>query len=157
MNGEDTAPESTSLIDLIDRLVEPPAPPPVSLMPQTWGWVVLAVLLALLAAWLVWRAVGRWRDGAYRRAALAELDAAGDDPAAIAAILRRTALAAWPREEVASLSGEEWLAFLDSTGDGGFAGGPGAALLAGPYRQTGPAPGLGDLAARWIRRHRVTP
>jgi hypothetical protein len=158
MNGEEEAAEVINLVDLIDRLAEPPEPSPVAMTPQTPGWTVLAILLALLAAWLVWRWVQHRRANAYRRAALAELNAAGDDPAAIADVLRRTALAAWPRERVASLSGRAWLQFLDATGGGGFADGPGDALLAAPYREdAAPAPGLRDLAARWIRRHKVVP
>jgi hypothetical protein len=126
--------------------------------PQTAGWTVLTVVLTLVLAWLAWRWVQRWRANAYRRAALAELDAAGDDPAAVADIVRRTALAAWPRDRVASLSGTDWLRFLDATGGGGgFLDGPGAALASAPYRSDAavPAPGLGALAARWVRRHRV--
>jgi hypothetical protein len=156
MNDADTKPEVVNLVDLIDRLAEPPEPAPISLAPQTVGWTVLAVLLALVLIWLAWRGVQRWRANAYRHAALAELDAAGDDPVAIADILRRTALAAWPRERVASLSGADWLRFLDATGGGGgFVDGPGAALVGAPYRSDAatPAPGLGALAARWVRRH----
>jgi hypothetical protein len=158
MNEGDAAAEGINLVDLIDRLAEPLQPAPVSMAPQTAGWTVLAVLLALVLAWLAWRWVQRWRANAYRRAALDELDAAGDDPAAIADILRRTALAAWPRGRVASLSGADWLHFLDATGGGGgFLEGPGAALASAPYRSdaAAAAPGLGALAARWVRRHRV--
>lgn len=156
MNGEDDTRDVKNLVDLIDRLAEPGEPAPVSMVPATAGWTVLAVLLALAVLWLLWWGVRRWRANAYRRAALAELAAAGDDPAAITAILRRTALAAWPRTRVASLHGEEWLRFLDATArGGGFVDGPGAVLAEAPYRSTGPAPGLGDLAGSWVRRHRV--
>jgi hypothetical protein len=155
MNGED---DPDNLIDLIDRLADPPAPEPVAMTPQTAGWLVLAVLLALALAWLAWRMWRRWQANAYRRAALVELASAGDDPAAIADILRRTALAAWPRGRVASLAGPDWLLFLDETGGGGsFSNGPGQVLARAPYSATAPAPDLKDLAARWIRRHQVEP
>jgi hypothetical protein len=157
MNDDDVTPQAGNLIDLLDQLVEPPAPPPVAMTPQTAGWAVLAVLLVLFLAWLGWRFWRRWRANAYRRAALAELDAAGDDPAAIAAILRRTALAAWPRERVAGLTGPDWLRFLDATGGGdGFETGAGQALTFATYSVApGPTPGLAELAGHWIRRHRV--
>lgn len=155
MNGDGATPEVTNLVDLIDRLAEPGEPAPVSMAPATAGWTVLALMLALAILWLLWRGVRQWRANAYRRAALAELASAGDDPAAVAAILRRTALAAWPRTRVASLRGGEWLRFLDSTGGDGFTDGPGAVLARAPYRTAGPTPGLGALAARWVRRHRV--
>lgn len=156
--NEDGSSTPTSLIDLLGRLEEPPEPVPVVMTPQTAGWAVLAALLALGLAWLAWRAWRRWRAAAYRRAALEALSAAGDDPAAVADILRRTALAAWPRERVASLTGLDWLHFLDATGGDGFADGPGRALAEAPYRtEHAPVPGLGDAAAHWVRRHRVAP
>lgn len=147
-----------NLVDLLGGLAEPAVPAPVPLTPQTAGWAVLAAILALaLLAAVVWL-VRRWRANAYRRAALAELAGAGDDPAAIATVLRRTVLAVWPRPAVASLSGEAWLAFLDRTGGGdAFATGPGRALIEAPYRApaAAPSPDLAPLAARWIRRHRA--
>lgn len=156
--NEDGSPAPATLIDLLNELVEPPEPEPIAMTPQTWGWAVLAALMALAVAWVAWRAWRHWRANAYRRAALAELALAGDDPAAVAAILRRTALAAWPRERVASLCGRAWLDFLDATGDGGFAEGPGAELAAAPYRAGDrPVPGLGKIASDWVRRHRVAP
>jgi len=155
MNGEEAA-APTSLIELIDRLAEPAEPAPVSMMPQTAGWAVLGVVAALALAWLLVRAVRRWRANAYRRAALDALDQAGDDPVAVSEILRRAALAAYGRADVASVSGADWLGFLDRTGGGaGFTTGPGAAIAVAPYRTDGNSvPGLGDLAARWIRGHR---
>jgi len=158
MNEDDARPKLENLVDLIERLAEPPEPTPVSMAPQTAGWIVLAVLLAFIVAWLIWRALLRWRKNAYRRAALAELETAGDDPAAIAVILRRTALAAWPRQDVASLHGADWLHFLDTTSSGaGFIDGPGSALVGAPYRSAtaAPVPDLGALAVRWVRCHRV--
>ena len=56
---------------------------------------------------------------------------------------------------MASLHGNDWLRFLDATGGAGFVAGPGAVLADAPYREGTVAPGLADLAARWVRRHRV--
>ncbi len=65
-------------------------------MPQTVGWIWLGRLVwrALFLAGLA-GCVHR-RANAYRRAGLAALTAAGDDPARIAQIIRRTALAGFP-------------------------------------------------------------
>jgi Ca-activated chloride channel family protein len=156
MNETETSP--VNLVDLIGQLAEPAQPPAVSMVPQTVGWVVLAVIVLFLLTWLVWRGVRSWQTNAYRRIALAELQLAGDDPAAIAAILRRTALAAWPRTQVASLVGDDWLAFLDrSGGEDEFSSAMGQAMLKAPYRpgRTGPVAGLKKSAGCWIRRHRV--
>lgn len=149
-----SAAEPVNLIGLIDGLIEPPPPPPVSMMPQTWGWAVLAVALAVLAGWLIWRWIAHRRANAYRRAALAELDRAGSDAAEIAAILRRAALAGYPRAQVAGLTGADWLEFLNQTG-GDFDAATGAALLAAPYRGDAAAdPAVRKAAEGWIRRHR---
>jgi hypothetical protein len=157
-DGDDVLADPVSLIDLLDRLAEPPQPPPISMTPQTAGWLVLAAILLVAILWAIYVGIRRWKANAYRRAALAELDAAGDDPAAIAAVVRRTALAAWPRDDVASLTGEAWLAFLDRTGgDGDFSSASGRAMLSAPYQRAASEPdeGLGRLAGQWIRRHRV--
>ena len=150
--------EGLSLTGLIDLLEPAPVPDPVSMWPQTaaWAWVGLAVL------GLVWLAVARLRArhraNAYRRAALRALDGAGPDAARIAAILRRAALAAYPRAEVAGLTGSDWLAFLDrSYGGTGFSQGPGQVLARAPYRPCPPAPDLPPLARDWLRRHRPGP
>lgn len=110
------APSLTELADLVQ-------PPPVSWRPQTVGWEMLGVLLAALALWLAWRGIRRWLRNRYRREALAELkqlerrwQAAPDTGpvvlAALPALIKRCALAAWPREQVASRSGEAWAQFL---------------------------------------------
>ena len=155
--------------DALAGLHDVVAPPPVSWAPQTVGWAVLAAILVVLAAWLGWRAWKRARANRYRKVALAEIDriagALRDDPAAalgaVNEILKRTALTAWPRSEVASLTGPRWLEFLDNTGGGhDFREGPGVALAHRLY-----APGAADageerdafldVARRWIRHHRV--
>jgi len=151
----ETSTELVTLVDLLDRLAEPADPPPVSMMPQTWGWGVLAVLLVLaLAALSIWL-FRRYRANAYRRRALSDLRRLSQDPAAIALLLRRTALAAFPRRDVAGLTGKAWLAFLSGTGRAcRFEGDPGETLLQAPYRATAPSRELAALAERWIRSHR---
>ena len=142
----------TSLVALIDRLADPPAPEPVSFAPQTAGWWILGVLLALALIWGLRRVWLRRRANAYRRAALVGLAQAGDDPAAIAAILRRAALAAFPRREVAGLIGSDWLDFLSTTGD--FPQSAGPELIRAPYAPNDRAQGLRAAAESWVRTHR---
>lgn len=146
-------PEADSLIGLLDLLVVPDPPPPVSMRPETWGWAVLAALLALALLWGLWRLWRRWQADAYRRGALRLLAAAGDDPARIAEILRRTALSAYPRDRVAGLAGAEWLAFLTASG-GRFGPAEARSLLAGPWRPMPPDAALSRAAAHWVRDHR---
>lgn len=95
-------------------------PEPVSWWPATPGWLLLAIaVLAWLAGW-GWRRWRRWLRDRYRREALARLATPINDPAAAlqatAIILKATALAAFPRRDVASLSGSDWLQWLESSG-----------------------------------------
>ncbi|MGO6985758.1 DUF4381 domain-containing protein [Rhizobium leguminosarum] len=110
----------TALRSLHDIVV----PAPVSWWPQTWGWAVVAALLVFAALLVTLRRIKRYRANAYRREALTLLEGVADKlqhpatrPDAIrelAEVLKRTALAAWPRDEVASLSGDGWVRFLDA-------------------------------------------
>jgi len=143
-----------NLVELLDLLEPIPEPPPIPLWPQTAGWIWLGLAVLVIAAWLGRRWVVAYRANAYRRAALRAITAAGDDPAALAAVLRRAALAGYPRAEVAGLYGEDWLAFLDQTyGGTGFREGPGRLLAVAPYASATKAPDLTSLAAEWVRRH----
>lgn len=154
--ASDSAPES--LVGLLNQLVEPETPAAIPMTPQTAGWAVLLVLvLAAFLAGCLW-GVRRWKSNAYRRAALEMLDAAGDSAPEIASILRRTALAAWPRSEVANLAGDKWLAFLNETGGhGAFSGSAAQTLIEAPYdKRVGPAPqDLQSAARHWVRMHKV--
>lgn len=145
-----------NLVELLQRLEPIPEPAAVSLWPQTaaWGWI--GFLLLLLAAWWLRRRLQQRRANAYRRAALAEIAASDRDPVKIAAILRRTALAAFPRAQVAGLHGEDWLQFLDrSYGGEDFCNGPGRVLASIPYSKKLDALDLEPLAVEWIKRHRA--
>jgi len=153
--NETEVPTNTSLVDLLDQLVVPDAPPPVSMVPQTAGWAIVGVLLLVVLFYGLWRAVARHRANAYRRAALAELAQAGDDPAHVAAILRRTALVAYDRRLVAGLADDDWIAFLERTGGAPWGDELRPQLLIGPYSdKSGASPELTARVARWIRSHR---
>lgn len=133
-------------------------PPPASWMPVTPAWYVLAALVGALLLWSAWRGYRRWNANAYRRAALDELTQI--PVAAFDTLLKRTALAAWPRETVAPLSGVEWLAFLDhSYGGQEFSNGVGRQLPELAYRKDAEAGvdrrQLEALIRGWIERHRV--
>ncbi|UWQ89637.1 DUF4381 domain-containing protein [Rhodobacteraceae bacterium M382] len=148
--------DGKNLVELLDMLEPIPVPDPISMWPATQAWTWLGAVVLGMALWGAWRVFQRWQANAYRRAALAELVQVGDDPAAIAAVLRRVALVAFPRKQVAALVGAEWLAFLDQTCDGaGFASATGAALVRAPYTDEQSDPNLKSLARHWIRFHRT--
>src|SRR5262249_55479513 len=108
----------------LEKLADIVTPPPPSLVPQTWGWAALAAILLALAAWAFLRWRRRRAANRYRVEALAELgrlETALGDPAgragalaAIPLLIKRVALAAWPRDRVASLAQSRWTAFLGS-------------------------------------------
>jgi len=148
---------SLNLVELYDKLVMSAAPSPVSMWPQTVGWIWLILGLLTVSGVFCWK-IAAWRQAtAYRRAALDELRDAGDDPAAIAIVLRRTALSGFPRDAVAGLHGEEWLAFLDGVAERSrFKGSEaGAVLVKAPYTPQAPHQDLSAMAHTWIRTHRA--
>ena len=76
--------------------------------------------------------------------------------AEVSTLLKRVALARYPRTDVASLTGQGWLDFLDRNGGAGrFADGPGKVLAEGPYAPapTFDAEALLALTGDWIRRN----
>ncbi len=99
-----------SLSNLRDIVV----PEPVSWWPPAPGVWVLLCTVAVVVLVITWRFYRSWRSRGYRRAGLALLADAGT-AYDISVILKRVALAAFPREQVASLYGKEWIAFLNHT------------------------------------------
>ena len=126
------------------------------MVPQTWGWAVLAALLVAALVAGLWRWHQSRVANAYRRTALAALAQAATT-AELAAILRRAALAAYPRAEVASLTGHDWTAFLSRSGKRDFPDAAGEELRRAPYRGPDAAPSraLRDAASDWLRTHRT--
>jgi hypothetical protein len=131
-------------------------PPAVALWPPAPGWWVVAAVAVVSTAILSVAAVVRHRRNAYRREALHALD--NVDPGGISTILKRAALAAWPREQVAALTGAAWLAFLDRTGrTNAFTQGAGRHIEALAFGGTieGASADAARAAARaWVRGHR---
>jgi hypothetical protein len=149
-------------------------PEPVSWMPQTVGWVVVAVGITLLSMRWAWARYQRWLRNRYRREGLELLDRIRrelPDPTrrpealrSLPGLLKRIALSAAPRTDVAALSGSEWLEFLDTTyGAPAFSGGAGRLLPTLAYAsddRVAAVPAeeidtLMELAGDWIRDHRV--
>ena len=141
----------------LDNLHDFYQPPPPSWRPQTVGWYVVFAIAALLLLWLALHLYNRWRANRYRREALAEL--ANIETTQLSALLKRTALSAWPREEVAALNGARWLSFLDAaTHNPLFASAPenrieeiafSAVTLSGSEESA-----LRQATATWIKQHK---
>ena len=136
--------------------------------PPAPGWWLLFAMILALAFWLGrsgWNLYRRLRRRERILGELERLQSAGLQApaliAAVSALLKRVALSRYPRTEVAALTGEAWLAFLDrSGGNGRFAEGPGRALAQGAYAPSFQQGGQ-DFDARaliavvrdWLRRN----
>jgi hypothetical protein len=113
--------------------------------------------------WLILRARRRWRNNAYRREAFAAIEGMRADPAGAAQlpfILRRSALVAYERRDVASLRGVEWTVWLnESAGRELFSAEAAATLDQLAYGREAPSPAAIEplLAAsrEWVRLHRA--
>lgn len=139
-------------------------PEPAPWWPPAPGWWLLAAAVALttIALWIV--AGRRARTRLERRALrlLARLErnySKTRDGAAFASqvsvLLRRVAVARFPEQQPAGLTGDAWLEFLDHTGgNGAFRNGIGKDLLTAPYRPGGEldAAKLASLARRWLQK-----
>ncbi|MCB1843195.1 MAG: DUF4381 domain-containing protein [Halioglobus sp.] len=133
-------------------------PEPIGWWPLAPGWWLLIALAAAGLCWLLWRAWCQWRRAAARRVALAELGrlaaAYQQDGNAVAlarhlsALTRRTMLAYAPRTDIAGLTGEAWLSWLDrGLPTPLFASGAGRELESLPYRGELADTGQVDAAA----------
>ncbi|MCJ7816022.1 MAG: DUF4381 domain-containing protein [Xanthomonadales bacterium] len=134
--------------------------------PAAPGWYVLAAVLAIALTILATRWWNTRSRNRYRRQALAELavirrSKTGDAVQRLPTLVKRAALAAWPRERVASLSGAGWHRFLDeSAGGEHFGAGAGVTLDWLAYRtNTAGQPSREDLdqvldaTEFWLKNH----
>ena len=91
--------------------------------PLAPGWWVVIAIAAGILGWLLWKQFKQWQANAARRNALRQLALIrrefneGADAAVLgkqlSELLRRGMLAYAPRGEVAGLTGDDWLKWLD--------------------------------------------
>jgi len=136
-------------------------PPPIGWWPTAPGWWLLALLLASAAAAGAFL-LRRHRRRAVHRLAAAELRRLQAAPltdaeklSRLSILLRRVGLTLAPRGEVAGLTGEAWLQWLDRPlARPAFSRGGGRLLLEGPYRPVvdGEVGELFRLSQEWLQR-----
>ena len=112
------------------------------------------MILALAVVVVSFRAWRRWRTDAYRREALRELHGA-NSTAEVAEILKRTALVAYDRSQVASLSGAAWTQWLGQTAGVIMPAHIGEALTHGVFAKgdSGDTAEVAAFAADWVLCH----
>ena len=107
------------LLHGIDEVILPES---ISLMPQTIGWKIIGVLFITYILWRSFLAWRLWQQNWYRReglkalAKIRDLFEAGNTAAVneVPVLLKSVALQAYPRSEVAQLSGKPWIDFLQT-------------------------------------------
>jgi hypothetical protein len=142
-------------------------PDSVSGFPSAPGWWLLSILVTVCAFLLVRWLVRYWRKNRYRRVGISQLNdilkqfEIDEDAkrylASFSELLKRLALTIYPREAVASLTGEEWVAFLDkSMSSKAFSMGAGQVLMYSTYEREAnfDVQELHRLGLHWIRKHR---
>ncbi|MBL4903252.1 MAG: DUF4381 domain-containing protein [Desulfocapsa sp.] len=164
-------PDPTSLQNLHDII----SPNPVSWLPPAPGWYALGLTILLLVSWFSALKYQSWKNNKYRREALIELDeiekellnstSAQQLLPLLPKLIKRTAIAAYGRSAVASLTGDDWLGFLDKTVSTQiFTKGSGLLLNDCSYQ---PAAQLAEFSSKqvaelqdavsyWIRKHKNT-
>ena len=168
--------QGTAMADPLAQLRDIHLPGPVESWPPAIGWWILLLIILLLALAVFNWLYQRWRANRYRREALKELrqlhenyQQHGDDLLYLArfqTLLKRVALTRFSREEVASLTGESWVSFLDRTSRSQeFSMGKGQVLIEGNYLPATKTPAtktpatkvdvaaLQDLGVYWIKHH----
>ncbi len=155
--------EGLNLPQLLDLMHDLVPPEPVPLVPQTVGWLIAVVWIIAIVTISGRHGYQAWRRNRYRREALTMLrwiDENSDDnrqvAEQVATLLKRTALAAYPREQVAKLYGAAWAQFLRETASNDPEVGQAADQLAtAAYRPAVDGARLIGPARRWIKVHRA--
>ncbi len=131
--------------------------------PPAMGWWLLALFIPLLCWFVIWLFKRLTRKTALKtsKKILSEIkqDTALDDIeklSKISELIRRVAISIAPRSETASLTGLDWLQYLDSTmKDSPFTQGAGRCLANAHYQQTAlteiDIPLLISLCEHWLK------
>lgn len=160
------APAPTAL-DPLAQLRDIHLPPPIGWWPPAPGWWLLASAVLLAISVATYFIVRRRRQRRYRHVALRQLETIhaqwqqhGDQRVFLQNVnqlLKQVALAVFPAQQVAALSGDAWLRFLDSSVPQPQFDRIETRVLADLYRaDTAPVQpeALRRAAEYWLRRHR---
>ena len=119
-------------------------PEPITWWPPAFGWWLVLLCIITLVIIMVWSYKKITRKTAIKSARhlLSQIQMRSDwdnlqKLTALSALLRRTAISIYPREQVASLTGQAWLDFLDRPfKEKKFSSPQGQQLINSLYQQT---------------------
>ena len=139
--------------------------------PLAPGWWIIATLLLAVFATTIWLGWRTRRQNRYRRLALKQLEQSNpdsDDPQrylqAVNQLLKQTLLSAPQPVAAMGLTGSQWLAYLNRSGNTTlFSEGAGRLLLEGPYLPPSAVDtidreqlrALHCAVQQWIKQHRL--
>lgn len=153
--------------DLLHQLHDIHLPTPIGAWPLAPGWYVL---VGVVLAGVLWASIWGWRHhrhGRMKRSALSILARyeraycpmmdTQSTSAALNELLKRVALAYFPRERVAQLYGRDWLIFLNETSQNLDFLSQEEVLLVCPYHKelAKDLRPLCELVRRWIQQRRI--
>jgi len=143
-------------------------PLPIDFFPPAAGWWIVAICLLTILVTLLILIYQRWRKQAPIRAALRQLKALESQYQnqpnhlnlvnEVAILLKRLSLTRHAREEVAGLTGKQWLEYLDKTGNTNrFTQGEGSILAEARYNPANSnalvnVSELIQLSRQWVKR-----
>ena len=128
-------PVDLSLLDQLRDVIPPPEP---GFWPPAIGWWTIAILLVAISVgfmYLLNMAKARHaRQHLTRDISNAATLESGQVAVRLSILMRKVAMKRFPQSSVAGLTGEEWLEFLDQSGETDqFTRGPGRLLTTAPY------------------------
>ena len=140
-------------------------------MPGFWppaiGWWLLVIATIITVSLIIFRIYKYWKDNRYRREAIREINqllieynrgwSTSQYIVDLQYLLKRVALTCYPRTDVAHLTGESWVAFLDQTSRShDFSMGKGQSLIDGHYLKDPDidVEALHKCSINWIKHHR---
>ena len=128
-------PVDMSLLDQLRDVIPPPDP---GFWPPAAGWWALAILMvgSLLGLRYLLNLLRIRYARQYITRGISQVATLQPDQAVIrlSILMRKVAMTRFPGSSVAGLTGEEWLEFLDFSGETDqFTQGPGRSLISAPY------------------------
>lgn len=150
-------------MNLLSQLRDIHSPPAISVWPLAMGWYVFFGFLVCLIGIFIYLWVRHLKKHYLKKVVLKrieelQLQKTPQVAEELSILLKRAALAIFPRKTVAGLHGEEWLRFLDKTAlTNEFTEGVGRLLIIYPYQQHSPTLELPDqffhLLKQWVKKN----